>query len=393
MPRDADRQALVQEHLRLAELDALVCGLPANVLLLSGYWPVVGTSLAIVVREGPTVILAPEDEAELAQRGGSGAIHTYKPAPLDSLAALIDTQSPPLAALAKKLSLAHKRIGYEHGGWYEASSYAAMHLYRSSMVEMLQRAFDRPQLIDADEHLVALRSSKTPQEIDRLRQACRIAGRAFGEGRQRMQVGMKETEVAELFRAPLSIHGVGRDGVERAGGFTFCMSGPNSAKASGAFARSQARQLAEQDLVLVHGNSYADGYWTDITRTYCMSQPDEKQRKLYYAIAAAHRAAREVIRPGARAAEVDQAAREVLEQHGLGKAFKHSTGHGVGFSAISHLARPRLHSQSPDILETGMVFNVEPAVYLEKYGGIRHCNMVALTSDGVEQLTPFSDIR
>lgn len=392
MPIDSERRARVQEHLRKADLDAFVCGLPANVLLLSGYWPVVGTSLAIAVRDGPTILLVPQDEKELAEHGGADEIHTYQPAPLDALPPLIDAQLPPLTALARKLSLQRKRLGYEHGGWYEASSYAAMHLYRSSMAEMLERGFDHPHLINADESLMRLRSIKTPQELERIRQACRIAAEAFEQGHRQMQVGMKETEVAERFRAPLTIDGVGRDGIQRASGFTFCMSGPDAAKASGAFARSQARQLAQQDLVLVHCNSYADGYWVDVTRTYCMGKPDKKQQALYDAIAEAHRAAAAVLRPGAQAADVDRAARSVLEKHGLGKAFKHSTGHGIGFAAINHLALPRLHPQSPDVLETGMVFNVEPAVYLEGYGGIRHCNMVALTSNGVEQLTPFQGI-
>ncbi len=257
---------------------------------------------------------------------------------------------------------------------------------------MLERTFDHPHLIAADDQFVQLRSRKTPHELERIRLACRIAGEAFEEGRQRMQLGMKETEVAALFRAPLSVNGVGREGVERAGGFTFCMSGPNSANASGAFARSQARKLAEHDLILVHCNSYVDGYWTDITRTYCLGEATDRQKTHYDAIAAAHRAAREAIRPGARASDVDKAARAVLEQRGFGKAFKHATGHGVGFSAINHLARPRLHPRSPDVLETGMVFNVEPAIYLEDYGGIRHCNMVAVTREGVEELTPFQGI-
>jgi Xaa-Pro aminopeptidase len=391
MPTDTQRRELIQEHLRKADLDAFVCGLPANVLLLSGYWPVVGTSLAIAVRGGPLVHLVPEDEKDLAEHGGADEIHTYKPAPMDSLASLIDTQAPPLTALARKLSLQRKRLGYEHGGWYEASSYAAMHLYRSSTAAILERAFDHPHLIDADESLRQLRSIKTSQELERIRLACQIAGEAFEWGRRQMRVGMKETEVAEQFRAPLSIKGVGRDGVQRAGGFAFCMSGPNASKASGAFARSQDRQLTLNDLVLIHCNSYADGYWTDITRTYCLSEPDKKQQALYEAITAAHLAARDAVRPGARAADVDHAVRSVLEKRGFGKAFKHSTGHGVGFSAINHLARPRLHPQSPDLLETGMVFNVEPAVYLEGYGGIRHCNMVALTANGVEKLTPFHE--
>lgn len=392
MPTDPERRALIQEQLRKADVDALVCGLPANVLLASGYWPVVGTSVAIVVRDGPIALLVPQDEKELAEQGGADEIHTYQPAPLDSLPSLIDAQSPPLAALAHKLSLQRKRLGYEHGSWYETSSYAAMHLYRSSMTEMLERTFDHPHLINADEQLMRLRAIKTAQELERIRLACRIAAEAFEQGRQQLQVGMRETKAAERFRAPLSILGVGREGIQRAGGFMYCMSGPNAAKASGAFARSQDRQLAKQDLVLVHCNSYADGYWVDVTRTYCMGEPDQKQQALYDAVAEAHRAAEEVLRPGARAMDVDRAARTVLEKHGLGKAFKHSAGHGIGFGAINPRALPRLHPQSPDVLETGMVFNIEPALYLEGYGGIRHCNMVALTVKGVEQLTPFQPI-
>jgi Xaa-Pro aminopeptidase len=61
----------------------------------------------------------------------------------------------------------------------------------------------------------------------------------------------------------------------------------------------------------------------------------------------------------------------------------------VGFAAIDHAARPRLHPVSEDVLEVGMVFNVEPAVYIDGWGGLRHCDMVAVTSEGAELLTPF----
>ncbi|HJT79488.1 MAG TPA: M24 family metallopeptidase, partial [Gemmataceae bacterium] len=87
--------------------------------------------------------------------------------------------------------------------------------------------------------------------------------------------------------------------------------------------------------------------------------------------------------------DVDGAARGVLRQRGYGDLFKHGTGHGVGFAAINHNARPRIHPASDDVLEAGMVFNVEPAVYVEGYGGIRHCDVVAATDTGAEVLTPF----
>jgi len=95
------------------------------------------------------------------------------------------------------------------------------------------------------------------------------------------------------------------------------------------------------------------------------------------------------IRPGAKGAEVDLAARDALGERGFGPHFKHSTGHGIGFSAIDANAKPRLHPKSDDTLEVGMVFNVEPAIYFVGYGGIRHCDMVTVTESGAELLTPF----
>jgi Xaa-Pro aminopeptidase len=204
-----------------------------------------------------------------------------------------------------------------------------------------------------------------------------------------LRTGLTEVEAAALFRTPLSTHGTGRDNVRRADGFVWCMAGPNAARAHAAFACSSDRPLRQGDFILVHCNSYADGFWTDVTRTYFLGPPTERQRRLYEAVLAARAAALAAIRPGVRGAEVDRAARAVLEEWGHGKEFKHSTGHGVGFAAIDHNARPRLHPVSDDLLRPGMTFNVEPAVYFDGYGGLRHCDVVAVTASGVEVLTPF----
>jgi Xaa-Pro dipeptidase len=167
------------------------------------------------------------------------------------------------------------------------------------------------------------------------------------------------------------------------------MSGANAALASGAYAHSRAKRIEPGDLVLIHLNSYADGYWTDITRTYSIGKPDERRQEMYDAVFSARQAALRAIHTGVKAAAVDTAARDVLEARGFGPQFKHSTGHGVGFSAITAYAKPRLHPKSDEVLEIGMVFNVEPAIYIDGYGGLRHCDMVAVTEAGAELLTPF----
>jgi Xaa-Pro aminopeptidase len=389
MPVTESRKEMLQQALHAAGLDALICSLPANVLMTSGYWPVVGTSLAVVVRGGPIVVLAPEDERDLTPAGWMDEVRTFQPGSLEKLTNAQDALKKPLHDLGRELSLAGKRIGHETGPAYEESSYASMHLFRGGLEDLLRRTLNNPQLMPADEHVVRLRARMAPEEVNRVRKACSIAGKAFQAGARGLEAGLKETEAAALFHEPLATEGVGYEGIERAGGFTFCMSGPNSAKAYGAYARSRARRLSDGDLVLVHCNSYADGYWTDITRTYHLGRPDDRTRSLYDAVFAARQAALSAIRLGVTGAEVDRAARQVLESRGLGPHFKHSTGHGVGFAAINHNARPRLHPRSPDVLEVGMVFNVEPAVYFEGQGGLRHCDVVTVTENGPEVLTPF----
>ena len=80
-----------------------------------------------------------------------------------------------------------------------------------------------------------------------------------------------------------------------------------------------------------------------------------------------------------------------MSARGFAKEFRHATGHGVGFSAANHDAIPRIHPKSKDLLEEGMTFNVEPAAYFDGYGGMRHCDVVAVTSTGVEVLTDFQN--
>jgi len=388
--RDGERICRVARALEEAGVDALVCALPMNVLMLSGYWPVVGTSLAVFTREGRATLLVPEDESELARKGWADDVRTFSAGSLEELKSVVECVRGPLAEAAGEMGLGRGCVvGFEDGDATEPVSYAAMHLYGASIGGLVGEAIRSCALRPAGETLARLRSVLTPSEVGCVRVACRIAEEAFAWGAAEIVVGRRETEVAARFREPLHTIGTGFEGTERAGGFTFCRSGPNSAEAYAAYQISRRRQLQAGDLALVHCNSYADGFWTDITRTFVMGEPDARKRRMYEAVFEARRAALDRIRPGVRCADVDAAAREVMDARGFGREFKHGLGHGVGFAAISHNARPRLHPASDDVLEAGMVFNVEPAIYVEGYGGMRHCDVVAVTEAGAEVLTPF----
>ncbi len=382
--RDPERRARVQQALKEYRIDALVCALPANVVMLAGYWPVIGSSVAIATSDGELRLLVPKDEHELAE-GHADGVTMFQPHTLEHLGSAVEALREPLAKAGKKLKLGKAKIGYEAGAFSEPASYSSVHFFGSALRELLEGSFPDATLRRADDILLRLRAAKTPLEIERLRRACEATRNGFVVGCRGIKVGRAETEVAALFRAPMLLI---PPGGTRASAFAWCMSGANSALASAAFARSQERQLERGDLVLIHCNATVDGFWTDVTRTYCF-ELDERKRKLYDAVLAAREEAITMVRAGTTARDVDAGAREIMRAHGLGDAFRHGTGHEVGFGAIDATCPPRIHPTSEEVLEEGMTFNLEPAAYFDGYGGIRQCEMVAIVKGKAELLTPF----
>ncbi|MDQ6679059.1 MAG: Xaa-Pro peptidase family protein [Acidobacteriota bacterium] len=383
--RNSERMGRLRECLNENRWDALVCALPSNVLLISGYWPIIGTGVAVVSSEGEVSLIAPEDERELARHSWANRVQFFQPGSLDRITTAAEAICGPLAQLLGGTA----RIGYEAQAVSEPASYIAMNLYGGGMRGLLAEASPHAALESADDALARLRSVKTPFEVDAIRTACGIAHTAFQTGVKQMAAGVTEVKSAAAFNEPLACAGLSEAGVTRAGGHVSCISGVHSGNAYGAFARSTSKPIQAGDLVLTHCNSQANGYWTDITRTYAIGGVSDRQREMYSALFAARDAALQAIAPGVAASDVDGAARHVLDTLGFGARFKHSTGHGVGFGAIDANALPRIHPKSPGRLEEGMVFNIEPGIYFEDYGGMRHCDMVALTARGAELLTPF----
>ena len=386
-----ERIARLVDALKATDLAAVVCTLPSFVLMLSGYWPVIGTAFAIATRDGEVAVLAPEDELQFAEFGWAHRIRTFRPGALEVLTTPTIAAGESMRQLLHDMKLDCARLGYEYGQASEPATYAGMNLYGMAVIDVLRVAAPSAPLAPASELISRLAASKTVAEIQRLRISCNIAAKAFEEGRKQIRVGALEAEVASAYRAGFSIYGLANPNVLRADGFAWCMSGPDSAEAGATFARSQNRTLQNGDMVLIHANSYADGYWTDITRTQSLGDPDDKQRRIYRAISEARQAAFDVVRPGVTASVVDQAAREAIRKHGFANEFPHSLGHGVGFAAISANARPRIHPASGEALETGMTFNLEPSIYIHGYGGARHCDVVAVNANGMELLTNFQN--
>ena len=148
--------------------------------------------------------------------------------------------------------------------------------------------------------------------------------------------------------------------------------------------------LTTGDLVLLDFGGVYNGYCVDMTRVVSLGEPDSVAVKWHEAVCESHAAALMVVKPGVKASDVDGAARAAFEDLGLGAAFVHGTGHGLGLEVheAPRVGKPRHSADPEDVqLEAGMVFTVEPGVYLPGAGGVRLEDDLAVTDGGYELLT------
>ncbi len=227
--------------------------------------------------------------------------------------------------------------------------------------------------IDAD--LDRLRQIKDAQELACLRQAAAIACAAVRAGMDAAVAGASERQVAAACETVLLAHGT------RSPFGVLVASGPRGAEPH---AGTSGRVLAPGELCWIDLGAEVDGYCADITRTVGVGPLAGQAAAALEAVRAARAAALSAVAPGARAAEVDRAARAAIAAAGLGAHFPHRTGHGLGLSV--HEA-PYIVEGSEEPLQAGMVFTVEPGVYLPGVGGVRIEEDVLVTAGGVEVLT------
>ena len=142
------------------------------------------------------------------------------------------------------------------------------------------------------------------------------------------------------------------------------------------------------DLVVLDFGGFLDGYCCDLTRTVALGTPSPEARRVYTAVLDAQAAAIAAVKPGIEASAVDAAARALLTTRGLGEAFGHGTGHGLGLDVHEdpRVGKPRVDSPSVR-LEAGMVVTIEPGAYLPGWGGVRIEDDILVTDTGCEVLT------
>ena len=230
---------------------------------------------------------------------------------------------------------------------------------------------------DATDMFDGLRLRKDKAEVDAMRKAVKIAQDSLEAVIPQMKIGMTERELASELVVQLLKHGS-----ESEIPFAPIVSaGPNSANPH---ASPTDRKLQAGDLLVVDWGATYDGYISDLTRTFAVGEVDEECRKIHKIVQEANAAGCAAAKPCVPCANVDKAAREVIEKSGYGKYFTHRTGHGIGMEG--HEA-PYMRGDNMQLLETGMAFTVEPGIYLSNRNGVRIEDNLVITENGVECLS------
>lgn len=220
------------------------------------------------------------------------------------------------------------------------------------------------------------RAIKSEKEIDYIREAVRRAERAFLKIKPSIKEGVTERDIANLLEYEIK-----REGSQTLPFPVIVASGENSSMPHW---RSSERRLKRGDFVIIDWGAEFEGYYSDMTRTFIIGEASEKQIEIYNIVNRAREVAINSIKAGVKAKEIDSEARNLIKQSGYAKNFGHGTGHGVGLDVHEF---PRINTKSKEVISPGMVFTVEPGIYIEGFGGVRVEDMVFVGKDFFEVLT------
>jgi Xaa-Pro aminopeptidase len=265
------------------------------------------------------------------------------------------------ASLVGTAGLAGKKLGFQPGD-LTVATYQAM----TKAVKAMPAA-DRPKLLAAPPLVEQMRAIKNAEEVAALQRAVDLADEAFEAVARRVEPGWTETQVAWEIEKHVREHG---------GGISFetiVAAGPWSAQAH-AYPRADKRIEAGEPIVIDMG-ARVDGYCSDLTRTFVLGKADGQFDKIYDIVLTAQETAEALIRAGMSGEEAHLTAHNVIAEAGYGENFGHGLGHGVGLQV--HEA-PHVGKTSKDVLAEGMVFTVEPGIYISGWGGVRIEDMAVM---------------
>jgi Xaa-Pro aminopeptidase len=341
------RAGRVQAGLKKAGLDALLVTSLENIRYLTGF---TGSDALLLLTRGGSFLVV--DSRYTSQARGECKSTTV----IES-----ENKTKEFSGRARKLGL--KRVGFE-----PRRLSVAQHgeLKNAGTVD----------LVPAPEALERARMVKDADEQRLLKKAAAISSKSFLETMGSIGVGVGERNIALLLEFQIR-----KNGAETIPFPIIVASGKRGALPHGL---ASGKRVGRGEFVTIDFGAVYRGYCSDETCTVMVGKPTARQKEVYQAVKDAHDKAISTVRPGVRAEQVDSAARKIIEKAGMGKYFKHGTGHGVGLAVHEE---PRIAPKQDVIAEAGMVFTIEPGVYIPGWGGVRIEDTIRVTRQGCEPLS------
>lgn len=354
----AERRKRLQAQLAQSGVDLIAIAPTPNMTYLLGFAPKYDERICLL-------LVTPQDARLVVPHLNAGQVESHT-----GLTAIrwTDEQGP-----AHAVTQALDELGLEPNRVLAADD--TMHA--SDLIE-LQNLAHPAQTLAGGAIMSRLRMLKSASEIEKLARAAAQADRALMAGVRACKVGATERDVADAISGYFI-----NDGAQQVN-FTIIASGPN-----GAFPHhhSGLRKLQNGDTIIIDIGATLDGYMSDVTRVVSLGKPTAEVQRAYDVVRQGNERGHAAVRPGALAREVDFATRAPIDGAGFGEYFFHRTGHGLG---IEEHEPPWISSVSETVLEPGMVFSVEPGVYLEGKFGIRIEDIAVVTPEGSRNLTGLS---
>ena len=333
-----NRLAQLSNAMQAADVDLVAIGPTANMRYLLDYAPQEDERLCLLLisKDGSAGIVIPSLNAD--EMAAHTAVELFR---------WNDADGP-----RKALQQALKSVSPVNTLAFDGSMRADFLLSVLHTVKPLQT-------VTVEALLKPIRACKSESEIEAIAQAAAQADRAMQAAIEACQIGVTEMDVAWAAETAFRL-----DGAQQVS-FTLVASGPNGAYPHH---HSSKRLLQEGDAVIIDIGASLNGYSSDITRMVFLGDPPEEFLRAYAAVLKANEQGRATVKPGVTAGQVDRATRAVLEDAGYGQYFIHRTGHGLGVEVHEP---PWIMAGNDQILEPGMVFSIEPGVYIEGQFGIR----------------------
>ncbi len=374
-----ERQGRVRERLSRDSLEAIVFFGSTSIFYLTGFAfiPTERPLAFILPVEGESVVFVPRLEKEHVRVMGAAVdrVVDYPEYPGETHPMRL------LADLLGEMGLAGRRLAADAAGYGSPWGYSG-----PTLEEVLDGRAPTllPKLVE--EH----RMIKSEAELRLIRESARWGNLAHALLQEYSVPGAVETEIsarASMEATAAMVRTLGpsldpRGGEGAAAGFRGQV-GPHSANPHSV---TRNARLRRGDVLVTGAGATVWGYVSELERTMFVGEPSAEQKRFFSHMLALQETAFEAIVPGQPCSEVDRAVRAYYEKHGLWPYWRHHVGHALGI--LGHEA-PFFDIGDDTVIQPGMVFSVEPGLYVEGLGGFRHSDTVAVTDDGIEFLTYY----